>query len=203
MHGGSELLVRCRKRAKREGAQQNQNLESRAEEHKEKYTFTIGYAFGWALTFEGLFSSLYHLCPSKLTFQFDTAFMFVIASLIVVLLYNGIDNQEHSGNESPKKPSSGNQSPKKQSSGDQSPKNQVAAANLFLYFLVPLFIFNYLGTIHHSEAGLVMFIDIPFLLLLALWVMSMAWWAGCKLFPERCCCIREKEESRDEPGRKL
>ena len=109
----SELLARCRKLANRERSdleyqsipEQNQNLENDdnleekqaselcAEARKEKFTFTIGYAFGWALTFEGLFSALYHLCPSKLTFQFDTAFMFVIASLIVVLLYNGIDMQ--------------------------------------------------------------------------------------------------------------
>jgi len=184
----SELLAGCRKRATRERARQNDNqnlendddLELRAEKHKEKFTFTIGYAFGWALTFEGIFSSLYHLCPSKLTFQFDTAFMFVIASLIVVLSYNGIDNQECSGN--------------------ITAKNQVAAANLFLYFLVPLFIFNYLGTIYHSEAGLTMSMDIPFLFFLVLWVVLMAWWAGCKLklFPERCSC--KKERSRNEPG---
>lgn len=43
--------------------------------------FSIGYAFAWAMIFEGLFSLVYHLCPSKLSFQFDTAFMFVIAGL--------------------------------------------------------------------------------------------------------------------------
>ena len=201
----SELLARCRKLAqcrqlaKAESSalgyqaipEQNQNLESEeeleerqafelcAEARKKKFTFTISYAFGWAVTFEGLFSSLYHLCPSKLTFQFDTAFMFVIASLIVVLLYNGIDKQERSIN--------------------VRPKNQVEAANLFLYFLVPLFIFNYLGTMHHSAAGLIMSIDIPFLFFLTLWVICMAWWAGYKLFPERCSC--KKEGSRYEPDR--
>lgn len=195
----SELLARCRKLANRERSaleyqairEQNQNLENddRLEEkqaselcpesRKKKFTFTIGYAFGWALTFEGLFSALYHLCPSKLTFQFDTAFMFVIASLIVALLYNGIDMQERSTN--------------------VTGENQVAAANLFLCFLVPLFIFNYLGTMHHSEAGLITPIDIPFLVFLALWVVCMAWWAGYRLFPESCSC--NKEGSRNEPGR--
>ena len=157
---------------------QNQQPEQteQPEALKEKFTFTIGYAFGWALTFEGLFSALYHLCPSKLTFQFDTALMFIIASLIVVLLHNGIDMQERS-----------------------TAKNQVAAANLFLYFLVPLLIFNYLGTVHHSEAGLITPIDIPFLVFLALWVVCMAWWAGYKLFPERCSCTRNMEESLNEP----
>ena len=147
----SELLAQCEKLANQESegskkSERNQNQENgdnskekQPEAWKKKFTFTIGYAFGWALTFEGLFSALYHLCPSKLTFQFDTAFMFVIASLIVVLLYNGIGRQEPGST------------------------NQVEAANLFLYFLVPLFIFNYLGTMHHSEAGLIMSIDIPFM----------------------------------------
>ena len=102
--------------------------------------------------------------------------MFIIASLIVVLLHNGIDMQERS-----------------------TAKNQVAAANLFLYFLVPLLIFNYLGTVHHSEAGLITPIYVPFLVFLALWVVCMAWWAGYKLFPERCSCTRNMEESLNEP----
>ncbi|KAL9954994.1 hypothetical protein ACROYT_G042587 [Oculina patagonica] len=34
-----------------------------AEARKKRFTFTIGYAFAWALIFEGFFSSLYHLCP--------------------------------------------------------------------------------------------------------------------------------------------
>ena len=174
----SELLARCRKPANRgrrstvkyqtlPRQSQNQQPEQteQPEARKEKFTFTIGYAFGWALTFEGLFSALYHLCPSKLTFQFDTAFMFIIASLIVVLLYNGIDRQ-----------ASG--------SRNLTAKNQVAATNLFLYFMVPLLIFNYLGTIYHSEAGLIRSIYVPFLVFLALWVACMAWWAGYKLFPE-------------------
>ena len=39
---------------------------------KRKYSYSIGYAFAWALLFEGLFSLLYHLCPSRYTFQFVT-----------------------------------------------------------------------------------------------------------------------------------
>ena len=46
-----------------------------------KYAFSMGYAFAWALFFEGCFSFVYHLCPSKLTFQFDTGFMFVIGRI--------------------------------------------------------------------------------------------------------------------------
>ena len=104
--------------------------------------------------------------------------MFIIASLIVVLLYNGIDRQ-----------ASG--------SRNLTAKNQVAATNLFLYFMVPLLIFNYLGTIYHSEAGLIRSIEILVLVFLSLWVVCMAWCAGYKLFPERCSC--KKEGSRNEP----
>ena len=67
------------------------NKKDRTDAQKRKFSLSIGYAFAWALFFEGSFSALYHLCPSKMTFQFDTAFMFVIAGLIVILLYNGIE----------------------------------------------------------------------------------------------------------------
>ena len=40
------------------------------------YDYSVAYALAWALVFEGLFSATYHLCPSRLTFQFDSAFMF-------------------------------------------------------------------------------------------------------------------------------
>lgn len=235
----AELLARCKKRAaelnssaqQNTTTEQNQNHENgedkskkkqapelTAEDLKSKYTFTIGYAFGWALTFEGLFSSLYHLCPSKLTFQFDTAFMFVIASLIVVVLYNGIDQQDQSANvtaknketaaETPENEEAAAKTAKKQGAAAKTAKNlgaaaktaknQVEAANLFLYFLVPLLILNYLGTMHHTEAGLVMAIDILFFVLLGSWVVGMAWWAKCKAFPESNCSCK-KEGSGNKP----
>ena len=116
--------------------------------------FSIGYAFAWAMIFEGLFSLVYHLCPSKLTFQFDTAFMFVIAGLIVISLYNGTNTT-----------------------------NPVGAANFFLYFLVPLFIFNYFGAVH-CEAGLPMLLQILFFIALAVWFFIICTWALLKLFFE-------------------
>ena len=58
---------------------------------KERYSFSIAYALAWALVFQGLLSSLYHLCPDVFTFQFDSAFMFIIAGLIVLLLHDGIE----------------------------------------------------------------------------------------------------------------
>ena len=83
-----------------------------------QYAFSMGYAFAWALFFEGFFPLLYHLCPSKLTFQFDTGFMLVIVGLIVVLLYNGIEMKENSRE-----------------------RGLIDAANFFLYFLIPLLFF--------------------------------------------------------------
>ena len=99
---------------------------------KKRYCFSIGYAFCWGLVFEGLFSTLYHFCPSRFTFQFDSAFMFIIAGLTVLLLYNGIEQNRC--------PSSGNA------------KHPVGASNFFLFFIVPLFIFNYFGVLFNSDS---------------------------------------------------
>ena len=124
-----------------------------------KHAFSMGYAFAWALFFEGCFSLVYHLCPTKLTFQFDTGFMFVIAGLIVVLLYNGIEMKENSGE-----------------------RGFVDAANFFLYFLVPLYIFNYFGTLSHSETELV---NAPaFFTFVVIWWIFITIWTGWKLFPD-------------------
>ena len=136
-----------------------------------QYAFSMGYAFAWALFFEGCFSLVYHLCPTKLTFQFDTGFMFVIAGLIVVLLYNGIEMKENSGE-----------------------RGFVDAANFFLYFLVPLYIFNYLGTRSHLTPGLV---NAPaFFIFAAIWWILITFWTGWKLFPDFSCSISYMKENR-------
>ena len=136
-----------------------------------QYAFSMGYAFAWALFFEGCFSLVYHLCPTKLTFQFDTGFMFVIAGLIVVLLYNEIEMKEN---------------PRK--------KGLVDAANFFLYFLVPLYIFNYLGTRSHLTPGLV---NAPaFFTFAAIWWILITFWTGWKLFPDFSCSISYMKENR-------
>ena len=135
-----------------------------------KHAFSMGYAFAWALFFEGCFSLVYHLCPSELTFQFDTGFMFVIAGLIVVLLYNGIEMKENSGE-----------------------RGFVDAANFFLYFLVPLYIFNYFGTLSHSETELV---NAPaFFTFVVIWWIFITFWTGWKLFPDFSCSISYIEEN--------
>lgn len=37
---------------------------------------------GGALLMEGILSACYHICPTKVNFQFDTTFMYVIAVLV-------------------------------------------------------------------------------------------------------------------------
>ena len=133
-----------------------------------KFSFSIPYAFAWALCFEGMFSALYHLCPSKLAFQFDTAFMFVMASLSVMLMYNGIETTP--------------------CTEAVHAKRLVEAATFFLFFLVPIFVLNYFGTVYHSEAGLTK--AILFFLCLCLWMLIIAVWVLYKLCPKKSadCC---------------
>ncbi|KFM60446.1 SID1 transmembrane family member 2, partial [Stegodyphus mimosarum] len=45
------------------------------------------YAMGWALIMEGVLSASYHICPNRANFQFDTAFMYVIATVCMLKLY--------------------------------------------------------------------------------------------------------------------
>ena len=278
------------------GNEEKKKLMARA--LKRKYSYSIGYSFAWALLFEGLFSLLYHLCPSRYTFQFDSAFMFVIAGLTVLLAYNGMELSKcpvyeaeqhpaeahsveqhptethsiqlhageahprqqqpgeqhpieahsiqhaveaHSGQQQPgeqhpteahsiqlhaveahprqQQPGeqhpieahsvqhaveahSGQQQPGEQHpteahsiqhaveahSGQQQPGEQhpvedlpVGALNFFLYFIVPLFIFNYLGTLYHSESGLAKALQGVFFFFLFIWWVAMGWWAFHKL----------------------
>ena len=204
---------------------------------KRKYSYSIGYAFAWALLFEGLFSLLYHLCPSRYTFQFDSAFMFVIAGLTVLLVYNGMELSECPVYEAEQKPRkqhqveahlgglhqvevnskeeqqvarsveeveahSGKQHPAEahpveQHKGEANSKEEkpvarsveqhpveelsIGALNFFLYFIVPLFIFNYLGTLYHSESGLVIALQVVFFIALVIWWFAMGLWAFHKL----------------------
>ena len=134
-----------------------------AEGHKRKYTFSIGYAFAWGLVFEGCFSMLYHFCPTKLTFQFDAAFMFVISGLIVLSLYNGISFKECAHGQEIQQP--------------------VDASNFFLYFIVPLYVFNYFGSLYYSNTdSLSLGMQIVFVLCLVVYYIIIFSWAGVKLF---------------------
>ena len=146
-----------------QAANDDEAVSLKAEAYKRKYSFSIGYSFAWALFFEGCFSMVYHFCPTKLTFQFDSAFMFVISGLIVVSLYNGTSFKECSVH-----------------GKDDLP---VHSNNFFLFFIVPLYIFNYFGALYFSEeiilsSGMKIFFNVFVLF----FVLILVFWACFKLF---------------------
>nr|WJM99465.1 SID1 transmembrane family member 1-like protein [Ips calligraphus] len=49
--------------------------------------YGLYYAMGVALIMEGILSGSYHVCPSQTNFQFDTSFMYVMAVLCMIKLY--------------------------------------------------------------------------------------------------------------------
>tara|TARA_B110001469_G_scaffold121244_1_gene130533 strand:+ start:79 stop:1245 length:1167 start_codon:yes stop_codon:yes gene_type:complete len=51
------------------------------------YNSSIYYSLGILLVFEGICSSIYHICPSILNFQFDTTFMFLGTILMFITIY--------------------------------------------------------------------------------------------------------------------
>ena len=161
----SELLARCKKIRQTQPPPVAENAECNSTEaHKRRISFSIGYGFSWALLFEGLFSMLYHLCPTKMTFQFDLAFMFVISGLIVVVMYNGIQ-LNHAGERG----------------------GHVGASNFYLGFIVPLYILNYLGSLNHSKEGLIP--TAAWATPLALWAFFIFNWVGYKLYLENWCLL--------------
>ena len=161
----SELLARCKKIRQTQPPPVAENAECNSTEaHKRRISFSVGYAFSWALLFEGLFSMLYHLCPTKMTFQFDLAFMFVISGLIVVVMYNGIQ-LNHAGERG----------------------GHVGASNFYLGFIVPLYILNYIGSLNHSKEGLIP--TAAWATPLALWAFFIFNWVGYKLYLENWCLL--------------
>uniref|UniRef100_T1IHB1 SID1 transmembrane family member 1 n=1 Tax=Strigamia maritima TaxID=126957 RepID=T1IHB1_STRMM len=49
--------------------------------------FGLFYAMGLALIMEGVLSGCYHICPNYSNFQFDTAFMYMIAGVCMLKIY--------------------------------------------------------------------------------------------------------------------
>ena len=142
-----------------ERANEEANILLDAEAYKRKYTFSLGYSLAWALIFKGCFSTVYHFCPTQLTFQIDSAFMFVMSGLIVISLYNGTRNKCVVHGKVPL---------------------PVHSNNFFLFFIVPLYIFNYFGSLFASDetsSGVTMFIICVMAYFLILIV-----WAAMKLF---------------------
>ena len=99
-----------------------------------------------------------------MTFQFDSAFMFVTSGLIVVVMYNGIQ-LNHAGERG----------------------GHVGASNFYLGFIVPLYILNYLGSLNHSKEGLIP--TAAWATPLALWGFFIFNWVGYKLYLENWCLL--------------
>ncbi|CAG4986188.1 unnamed protein product [Colias eurytheme] len=75
---GLAFMVQARCRHVRYGGNQEQGIPQH---------LGLFYSMGLALAMEGLLSACYHLCPNKMNFQFDSSFMYVIAVLCIVKLY--------------------------------------------------------------------------------------------------------------------
>ena len=143
------------------------NLQNAGRKRFVPYDYSIAYALSWALVFEGLFSATYHLCPSRLTFQFDTAFMFIISGLVVIALYNcrvrSLNYIETQGNTT--KPPS---------------ETTIQAPKYFLFFVAPLLVFNYVGSIRDTT-GLLPFFEVCYWIALVLWLTLMYFWTFQKV----------------------
>ncbi|XP_046852282.1 SID1 transmembrane family member 1-like isoform X2 [Xenia sp. Carnegie-2017] len=70
---------------RRDGLHPIENVEQRT---GIPHHYGIFYALGLSLIMEGILSACYHVCPSYTNFQFDTSFMYIIASLIIIQLYS-------------------------------------------------------------------------------------------------------------------
>jgi len=64
-----------------------QNKGIQKEEYGVPCQYGLYFAMGLALSMEGVMSSSYHICPTNVTFQFDTTFMYLIAVLMFMKLY--------------------------------------------------------------------------------------------------------------------
>ncbi|KAK3745670.1 hypothetical protein QZH41_006776 [Actinostola sp. cb2023] len=143
------------------------------------YDFSLAYALSWALLFEGLFSATYHLCPSRLTFQFDSAFMFIISGLVVVALFNARIEKI--------KDADVNRPPD---------ETIIQAPKYFLFFVAPLLVLNYVGSIRDTS-GLPPFVEGVYWVVLVVWLVVMYVWAVRKVgvascrgsgYAEKCGC---------------
>ena len=131
------------------------------------YDYSVAYALAWALVFEGLFSAMYHLCPSRLTFQFDSAFMFIISGLVVIALFNCRVNSEALMDDEEKE--------------EKHPsKTTVQAPKYFLFFVAPLLVFNYVGSVRDTD-GLTSFFEVTYWIALVIWLIALYIWTFQKV----------------------
>lgn len=148
-------------------SKQKYDLEKARSKRFRPYDYSVAYALAWALVFEGLFSATYHLCPSRLTFQFDSAFMFIISGLVVVALFNCRVRSEaliETEGKLQKHPS----------------ETTVQAPKYFLFFVAPLLVFNYVGSVQNTN-GLPRFFEVAYWIALVIWLVVMYIWTFQKV----------------------
>ena len=136
--------------------------------HAGFYDYSLAYAVAWAFIFEGVFSTIYHICPTRMIFQFDTAFMFVIAAILFscLLQQSTVDDQDCAIYET-----------------REELRRLVPARNaksfrpikVVAFFLVPIFLFNYLGSVRDVEE-MRSSDEIVFYFFLLLWLLLILLW---------------------------
>ena len=131
-----------------------------------KESFSIMYAFAWSLLFQGIFSSCYHICPSRMTFQFDSAFMFVICALVLVAAYNSLVDKSQRQQDT--------------EDGSQCCGKPVYEVKVFLFFVIPLLLLNYMGSIRDTD-GFLLFPDALFYFSSIFWITCMFYWVFRRL----------------------
>ena len=52
-------------------------------------SFSLFYTMGLTLFMIGVMSACYHMCPNNVNFQFDTTYMYLLAVLMYIKLYQG------------------------------------------------------------------------------------------------------------------
>ena len=71
--------------------QEDEGDEERTKVCKKKYgvvnSFDMFYTMALALAMIGVMSSCYHLCPTNINFQFDTTYMYILATFMAIKLF--------------------------------------------------------------------------------------------------------------------
>jgi len=61
--------------------------EDRGSEYGLPQQYSVFYAMGFAMIFQGVLSCIFHVCPSNMSLQFDTTMMYLIMTLVFVKIY--------------------------------------------------------------------------------------------------------------------
>ena len=110
--------------------------------------YSIGQAVGVSLFAVGLFSLTYHICPSRSIFQSDTNDMFLCGTMVIVAVFHG-----WSWSPEDKRVESKQSMPLLAHQIDLKCKKRkpFRASAVFVSFLCPLIILNYVGSIIDVE----------------------------------------------------